>query len=269
MIDSEINKALRAQYNPDGSMLRRAQLRMLEMLKFIDKICTEHGINYWIESGTLLGALRHGGFIPWDDDADICMPFNDYLRFKSIMLNGDFKDYALQCHDTDPYYYGTWGVLRDLNSEMSDGQLRLAGFKFKGLQVDIFPVDDRCNKVMWIISRQYFAYLVNAPLFEGRITRFFRWSVPISYHFLTKILIPLLRLITPAAKTTLFYRYGMFWYRRYPKAMVFPLKKIEFEGIYLNAPHDPNAYLTECYGDWRKIPPEGKRETHHFDVTFK
>ena len=55
---------LRTQYNPDGSELRRAQLKMLDMLKFIDKVCQEHHITYWIESGTLLGAARHGGFIP-------------------------------------------------------------------------------------------------------------------------------------------------------------------------------------------------------------
>lgn len=269
VIDKTLNQALRKIYNPDSSILRQSQMRMLEMLSFIDKICQEHQIVYWIESGTLLGAARHGGFIPWDDDADICMPIKDYLRFKEIMINGSNDDYALQCHDTDPNYYGTWGVLRDLHSEMSDGRQRLEGFKYKGLQVDIFPIDDRCNKKLWKICRQYFAYFVNAPLFEGRISKFFRWCVPLSYKVLNKVIIPFFRLITPSDNTALYYRYGMFWYRHYPKPIVYPLKKITFEGIELNAPNDIDRYLTECFGDWRKIPSTENRETHHFKVAFK
>ena len=64
---------LRQRYNPEGSLLRRHQLRMLEILKEIDRICQKHRIDYWLSSGTLLGAVRHGGFIPWDDDLDIEM----------------------------------------------------------------------------------------------------------------------------------------------------------------------------------------------------
>ena len=71
MIDQEIQAKLREKFNPDGSMLRKQQLRMLEILLYIDKVCKENNINYWLSSGTLLGAVRHGGFIPWDDDLDI------------------------------------------------------------------------------------------------------------------------------------------------------------------------------------------------------
>ena len=60
-----------SHYNPEGSTLRRAQLRMLEILKVVDDICTKHDIQYTLDGGTLIGAVRHGGFIPWDDDIDI------------------------------------------------------------------------------------------------------------------------------------------------------------------------------------------------------
>ena len=86
MIDPVQQSQLRARYNPDGSDQRRAQLRMLEMLKFVDSFCKENDIKYWLEGGTLLGAMRHGGFIPWDDDTDICMTYSDAEKFKRLMI---------------------------------------------------------------------------------------------------------------------------------------------------------------------------------------
>ena len=70
------------QYNQD--MLRRLQLTELEILKDIDRVCRAHGIAYWLDSGTALGAMRHGGFIPWDDDIDVGMPRGDYERFLEV-----------------------------------------------------------------------------------------------------------------------------------------------------------------------------------------
>ncbi|MDE6121888.1 MAG: LicD family protein, partial [Duncaniella dubosii] len=67
MIDPLIQQELRSRFNPDGSPLRSHQLLMLDMLKKIDRICAENNIKYWLSSGTCIGALRHGGFIPWDD----------------------------------------------------------------------------------------------------------------------------------------------------------------------------------------------------------
>ena len=64
MIDEKFKEELKMKYNPDGSSLRKAQLRMLEILLFVDKVCKAHNIEYWIEGGTLLGAVRHVGFVP-------------------------------------------------------------------------------------------------------------------------------------------------------------------------------------------------------------
>ena len=78
---------LRQRFNPEGSVLRQHQLRMLELLKVIDCICKKHDIPYWLSSGTLIGAARHKGFIPWDDDLDI--------DFDSLFLFFDFnKDFV-------------------------------------------------------------------------------------------------------------------------------------------------------------------------------
>ena len=78
-------QALREKYNPDGSALRRDQLALLDMLCFVADICRQNGIQWWLSSGTLLGAARHKGFIPWDDDIDIAMPRKDYNVLLEIL----------------------------------------------------------------------------------------------------------------------------------------------------------------------------------------
>ena len=85
MIDIDIQQQLREQYNPDGSQLRLLQLRILDILKEFDAICKKYNIPYWLDSGTLLGAARHGGFIPWDDDIDVCILKKDQKRLRQAM----------------------------------------------------------------------------------------------------------------------------------------------------------------------------------------
>lgn len=85
MIDSQFVKKLREQYNPEGSTLRNFQKKLLDLMKDFDIFCRQNDIKYSIHAGTLLGAIRHGGFIPWDDDMDIAMTrdeFNKLLSFR-------------------------------------------------------------------------------------------------------------------------------------------------------------------------------------------
>ena len=97
----ENQESLREEYNPEGSELRRLQLRMLDMLVVVDEICRRHDIPYWIEGGTLLGAVRHEGFIPWDDDLDIALMKKDYVRLLKCLKEELPAQYRLQTHETD------------------------------------------------------------------------------------------------------------------------------------------------------------------------
>ena len=87
-------EALRAKYNPEGSLLRRDQMELLKMLRVVADICDANGIQWWLSSGTLLGAARHEGFIPWDDDLDIVLLRKDCKRLERILERLDHKEYV-------------------------------------------------------------------------------------------------------------------------------------------------------------------------------
>ena len=102
-----------SKYNPEGSELRVIQLRMLDILLKIDAFCKQYGINYWLEGGYYVGAVRHGGFIPWDDDLDIGMDRRDYLKFKKLFLANPISGFHLQCHKTDKAYVAGYAKVRE------------------------------------------------------------------------------------------------------------------------------------------------------------
>ena len=77
---------LKARFNPDGSLLRREQMVMLEMVTELDRICKKYNIQYFLYWGTLLGAIRHNGFIPWDDDLDVAVMRQDYKKLLKVLL---------------------------------------------------------------------------------------------------------------------------------------------------------------------------------------
>src|SRR3954462_2787350 len=103
-------------YNPEGSDLRRTQMRLLEMLDVFVGICNRHNINYWLVCGTLLGAKRHGGFIPWDDDLDVAILQRDHEKLVSILKDELPEDLKLQTKVTDKKYWYYFPRIRDMKS---------------------------------------------------------------------------------------------------------------------------------------------------------
>ena len=118
MIDKKIQENLRMRFNPDNSVLRKHQLRMLDMLIYFDNFCRKHNLKYWLSSGTLIGAVRHQGFIPWDDDVDVEMLREDYLKMLELLKETD--RFILQTKDNDEYYAVPYGKLRDKYSYIDE-----------------------------------------------------------------------------------------------------------------------------------------------------
>lgn len=271
MISKELQIKLRQKYNPDGSNRRQAQLRMVEMLKFLDQFCKENKINYWIEGGTLLGAIRHGGFIPWDDDTDVCMTRKDYNRFTKLFGNKQYGDFVLQTPKTDKGFFKFWNVVRDLKSEYihSDDMPCEQMLQYKGLQIDIFPMIDSYSNISMHISR----------MLEWRVKNFYIKEASSKHHICTKLLFyfsnniiyPLFRLLIRKKRIIVKYDYGVGYYNNIQYwDDIFPLSRITFEGIELNAPKNPHRYCQLLYGkDYMELPKEENIYDHHTTILFK
>ena len=122
------------------SKLRQLQLCELEILDEFVRICEKYRLQYYLVGGTLLGAVRHQGFIPWDDDIDVAMPREDYDRFAEISVKDLAPQYFYQCPKTDPYYFLTYAKIRKNGTEVYEERFKEAKFH-KGVFIDIFPLD--------------------------------------------------------------------------------------------------------------------------------
>lgn len=263
MIDSEFQRQLRAKYNPDGSELRKMQLRMLEMLKFLDCICKANNLTYWLDSGTLLGAVRHGGFLPWDDDIDVCMKREDAEKLKAIMGDKFFDGkYILQTDETDPNYVNSsWVTLRDIHSEYIQDSYLHNRLKYRGLQIDIFIYDKGVDLLIKNICARIQYNFIVLPLLGTRF-KFLRPIVNSSHHILEKRIFPFLRKFRFNSKWQV--GYGGLFGGLYSENTLFPTSNIKFEGFEFPAPADYVTYLRDMYGDdWNIVPSPDKIKTHN------
>ena len=121
--------------------LRKVQLIELEILKEFDKICKDNHLRYILVGGTLIGAIRHNGFIPWDDDIDISMPRKDYNKFIKIQKKQlNHQKYYFQCMETENEFGLPFGKIRRKGSIYSETTCPLDEKK-QGIWIDIFPID--------------------------------------------------------------------------------------------------------------------------------
>ena len=263
MIDSKAQADLRARFNPEGSMLRKQQLRMFEILQYIDNVCKENKIQYWLSSGTLLGAVRHGGFIPWDDDLDIEMLLEDYKKFLKVFPNNN--NYVLQTYKTDSNYFRTFAKVRDIHSEISEYDLDKF-YKYRGLYVDVFSIEriPRCicrlyGGIFEVIGRCRYKYgeLKNVLWMIKVFQKIMLWSIP--------VLRPVFKIFT----RELHHSYGSGFLKKRNIEDLFPLCEINFEGSFFPAPNNYDNYLKEIYGDYHQLPPTDTIVVHSSSCIFK
>lgn len=250
-----------SHYNAPGTQLRGAQLRMLEILKEIDKICKRHNITYWLDGGTMLGCVRHKGFIPWDDDLDIAVFEEDYERLLAILPKELPKQYRLEWPGNNKNFSFNFAKVVDSQSyveQAEDTWTPRAGIT--GLWVDIFPMIHGNRPIRKMVE----------PLY-GRCFRQSRNLEGIKYKkILAYLMYPLAFILLGFAKVACIFvskdkcvnSYGTgrvkAQYSTRHRSWVIPTVDMQFEDGLFPMPHDYDAYLTALYGDYMKIPPAEK-----------
>ena len=269
----ETNEELRKHYNPDGSLLRELQLRLLDMLLYFDDVCKKLNIDYYLDGGSCLGAVRHRGFIPWDDDMDIVVDSKDYKRLCNYLIENPHPRYILHNRKTDHNYYVGWARLRDKYSESSyEGNSTFTAnqekiFKYTGVMIDLFPYSDHVlpwlhKPLHWIqnhINRQYFV---------GK----HKWIADLIYYLLFDILKPIANFLGNLFSNKKYYAHDYLshnTYYRFKKDMLFPLKTIEFEKHKFKVPKDTDYFLTQLYGNYMNLPDKESRNHHNYVFTLK
>lgn len=253
--------------------LRQAQLKMLRMLEIIDAICIKHNLDYWLDAGTLLGAIRHQGFIPWDDDMDIGMPRTSYEKFLQIAPI-EIPDFMwLQTRDTDPGYFNmaTPLKIRDRSSRYIEKHERGDEPYVQGIFIDVF-VYDHMPKQMKERKRSKFKAKKISRLLGTKCS-----AVTTGHHakiyqmiakFLPKSLLEssLRNIIDKANRSGSPYLgrgYNCVGKNFLKQEDIYPLQKASFETGRFNIPNNFAEVLTQQFGDYLTLPPENQRVMRH------
>ena len=261
------------EYHLTSEELKQLQSIQKEIIAEVDRICKKCGIHYNMVGGTMLGAIRHHGYIPWDDDADIGFLRSEYEKFREACkteLNHE-KFYIQDLRDTEGYRWG-YGKLRRKNTEFVRLNQEFMPYE-QGICIDLMPFDNvpdnpilrRIHFFECFLFRKIFWSQVGARTEKNEFKK-------LLYKILSKIPFgvvvksyqkfidrgqrrktELVRILTfPTPKKV--YGYSRKWYTK--------LKKYKFDELVLPGAADFDGYLSVKYGDYMTLPPEEKRKVH-------
>lgn len=253
------------------TLLRQTQLALLYLFDVFVEICEANHLRYFLDSGTLLGAMRHEGFIPWDDDLDVCMPDGDYARFLKIAEKTLPEDILLQKPGQYPNDYARCARLRDRRSFFCEWYTNVESPS--GIFLDIFPFGKFPKMSKGFGCRLMTLYCTSLFYEQAHRVRNNRSLHEMLFHagmcgawkivgWCVRLFYEGIKLIRPVV-----------WNKRFGVIVtsspgvreeeLFPLGVHNFEGRVCSVPRDPDRYLTAMYGDWRTPPPESERHGDH------
>ncbi len=258
--------------------LQEIQQTELELLKQYDTVCKELGLRYSLGGGSLLGAVRHRGFIPWDDDIDVMMPRPDYDRFIAY-CGENSTPFTLITYENTQGYNGLFAKLSDPGTRIEDSVMKM-DYEM-GVNIDVFPLEglgqSEEEAVRIFRKTELNREILNAYLWK----KFFRSKthsvvyepIRLAMYMISRVADPkkLLRKVDRINRSHSFEDAGFagcvcgsYRLQEIMKQSTFTeYVELPFEGLSLMAIRDYDAYLTKHYGDYMQLPPEDKRETHH------
>lgn len=251
-----------------------------DLLAKTDEVCRAQGIKYSLCGGTLLGAIRHKGFIPWDDDIDIAMPRNDYNCFMNyVNTHGAELGMHVVSSGTDPNYAYLFGKVCDSNTIIEEENFNRDGSEM-GVYVDIFPIDGlgrealalKHFKTMWF-SRELLVACNWKKYFRSKTHAWYIEPVRFVIYCISRFASPK-KLIHKVEKYYSQYPLdkseyaaivcGSYWEKEImPASVLSNFCEVEFEGKCFMAFRDYDEYLKRIYGDYMELPPKEKQVTHH------
>ena len=258
------------------TLLRKCQLVELHLLHVLDRVCRKHNIRYFLTYGSLLGAMRHNGFIPWDDDLDVGMTRKDFKKFLSVARSELPADVSLQSPEDLLCSGYRFAKLRDAYSFFFEPHKRIPTASSNGIYIDIFPYENAPRipewlrkKIGWLTSAFYehkldnFASIPNTGILRGFIC-YIKGVFCAFMHRAIRLVWGFLQLVVPSENLC-----GLLEFCErnmiFPKSWVVVMPRRKFEDGEFPVPNHPEEFLTRLYGNWRFPLPESKRQPH---VTF-
>lgn len=262
-----------AQNAQDDGRLRQAQLKMLNMLKVVHTICLKHNLQYWLDGGTLLGAIRHHGFIPWDDDLDISMTRESYQAFLQIAPLEVPQNMWIQTAHTDPGYFNLCVPMK-----IRDRYRRLVEWHEsgdepyqQGIFIDVFVYDKipdnilqrklhkfLAKKIMRLLGPKYCSIPLGHRAYVYRTLG--QW-IPVS--FLEKQLQSIIRKANEKNWGYFGNGYDSVNSQVIQQHHLFPLQSCRFESGEFMVPNHAQTILAHLYGDFWTLPPLSQRVMTH------
>jgi lipopolysaccharide cholinephosphotransferase len=274
---------------------RQLQVVLLRMLKDVINVCKKHNFCYMLIYGSALGAVRHGGFIPWDDDLDIGMLRKDYVPFLEAFGKeyGDKYEVIYPRDDSHSLFTCIFGKIY-LKEKNNPVRYELSSPFSEGPYVDVFPIENMPNNVLKYRFYEYLFYILRLCVVSSvRIYEFSKLSHSEiafkKYPFYAKRIFHFYRLRYLLGFTFSFFTYNKWcylydkWISSFPKSnflgipsvpkkhplryrlrreVFIPIRIETFEREYVNIPGDTHKYLVSVYGNYMQIPKESVRESH-------